>query len=614
MLKSLGVVTDEDIEAALAVQREQQAPLGALLQARLGFSDAVLSDALAAQWDSHKIDLAEEAPDQSMIRKIGLEACLADKCVPWRRIGAATVIATSDPAQFWTERETYEAIFGPIQIAVCTQDALEKCLARIFRPELQAQAETCVPPQYSCRLWRGGAFQIVAGSVCLGLFGLAVSAPIIALTLLTLIVSFSLLCVAGLKLTALLNFHRSGQAGAEVIALHNDQDDTHGTRLPVISILVPLYKEEHIAEHLVKRVSALDYPAALLDICLVIEADDEVTQNCLSRTELPEYMRVIAVPPGSVKTKPRAMNYALNFCRGSIIGIYYAEDAPAPDQLKKIAHRFNTAGPQVACLQGYLDFYNTPRNWMSRCFTLEYAAWFRVLLPGYERLGLALPLGGTTVFFRRHVLEEVGAWDAWNVTEDADLGIRLARHGYITEVIHTTTHEEANCRPWVWVKQRSRWLKGYAMTYAVHMRHPRQLWQDLGAWRFFGIQVMFLGTLTQFTLAPILWSLWILNFGPFHPMAPVISGWPVWLLSLLFISSELVGAGLILTALYRSNRVNLWGWILTLPIYFVFATAACYKALWEMLHQPFYWDKTTHGAFGGTEEAQAAPEAVEKVA
>ena len=145
----------------------------------------------------------------------------------------------------------------------------------------------------------------------------------------------------------------------------------------------------------------------------------------------------------------------------------------------------------------------TPRvNWLSRCFTIEYATWFRVILPGLARMGLPIPLGGTTLFFRRTILDRLGGWDAHNVTEDADLGIRLARHGYRTELIPTTTYEEANCRPWPWVRQRSRWLKGYAVTWAVHMRNPARLWRDLGPWRFFGVQVLFVGTLSQFITAP----------------------------------------------------------------------------------------------------------------
>ena len=169
----------------------------------------------------------------------------------------------------------------------------------------------------------------------------------------------------------------------------------------------------------------------------MLEADDGTTQDALAKTQLPFWMRAIRVPLGTLQTKPRALNYALNVAKGSIIGVYDAEDAPAADQLHVVVNRFAHAAPEVACLQGRLDFYNSHSNWLARCSTVEYAIWFRIILPGLERLKLAIPLGGTTLFFRRKTLEELGSWDAHNVTEDADLGIRLARHGYRTEIIDT---------------------------------------------------------------------------------------------------------------------------------------------------------------------------------
>ncbi|CAN0585215.1 unnamed protein product, partial [Ectocarpus sp. 12 AP-2014] len=222
--------------------------------------------------------------------------------------------------------------------------------------------------------------------------------------------------------------------------------------------------EQDIARTLVARLSRLTYPKALLDVVLVLEAEDRLTRETLARTDLPPWMRTITVPPGDVTTKPRALNYAFRFTRGEIIGIYDAEDAPAPDQIDRVVAQFHDSPGNVGCLQGILDYYNPRANWLSRCFTIEYASWFRILLPGLSRLGLVVPLGGTTVFFRREVLEKVGGWDAHNVTEDADLGVRLARHGFRTDLMPSVTREEANNRFWPWIKQRSRWLKGYGIT------------------------------------------------------------------------------------------------------------------------------------------------------
>ena len=358
-----------------------------------------------------------------------------------------------------------------------------------------------------------------------------------------------------------------------------------------------LYRESDIAPRLVARLARLDYPADLLDVILVVEADDQITRDALARSELPLWMRVITVPNGSVKTKPRALNHALDYARGAIVGIYDAEDAPDPDQLQKVVAQFQRSGPEVACLQGVLDYYNPHTNWLSRCFTIEYAGWFRLILPGIARMGLVVPLGGTTLFFRRSVLEELGAWDAHNVTEDADLGLRLARHGYRTDLVATTTHEEANCRTVPWIKQRSRWIKGYMMTWAVHMRRPGLLWRQLGPWRFVGVQVLFLGTIAQFLLAPVLWSLALVPLGVAHPALAVLPAGLVWTGAALFALSEGTNLAIGVIGLHRSGQKLSWLWVPTLKLYYPLASVAGFKALIELATRPFYWDKTTHGIF-----------------
>ena len=198
-------------------------------------------------------------------------------------------------------------------------------------------------------------------------------------------------------------------------------------------------------------------------------------------------------------------------------------------------------------------------------------------------------------FFRRDAIEELGGWDAHNVTEDADLGIRLARHGYRTELLHTVTEEEANCHFWPWIKQRSRWLKGYAMTYAMHMQKPGKLWRDLGPWRFFGVQALFLGALSQFVLAPFLWSFWMFPLGLPHPMRGIFSHDVLVVLGAIFLFSEVVTVAIGMVATSTSKHKWLWPWVPTLHLYYPLATLAALKGLWEMVTKPYYWDKTAHG-------------------
>lgn len=368
-------------------------------------------------------------------------------------------------------------------------------------------------------------------------------------------------------------------------------------RLPTVSIIVALYRESDIAARLVRRLGRLDYPRHLLDILLVVEQVDDPTRNALAEADLPPWMRVVVAPEGRIKTKPRALNHALPLCRGSIIGVYDAEDAPEPDQIRRVVDRFCQRGPRVACLQGILDFYNPATNWLSRCFTIEYAGWFRVMLPGLQRLGLPIPLGGTTLFFRRDVLDRLGGWDAANVTEDADLGVRLARHGYRTETIESTTYEEANCRALPWIKQRSRWIKGYMMTYATHMRDPALLWRQLGARQFLGFQVLFLGSITQVLMVPVMFSLWAVGLGLPHPLTTSLPAPLLLALAGLFIAGEGLGMLLGLVGLRRSGQPISRAWVPTLHFYYPLAALASYKAVWELIHRPFYWDKTSHGHF-----------------
>jgi cellulose synthase/poly-beta-1,6-N-acetylglucosamine synthase-like glycosyltransferase len=199
------------------------------------------------------------------------------------------------------------------------------------------------------------------------------------------------------------------------------------------------------------------------------------------------------------------------------------------------------------------------------------------------------------LFFRRKQLEELGGWDAHNVTEDADLGVRLCRAGWRTELIDTATFEEANCRVWPWVRQRSRWLKGFMVTYLVHMRSPRRLLVDLGAWRFFGFQAFFLGTLGQFLLAPVLWSFWLVLLGFSHPVATTFPAWMIYGGATLLAASEALGLFIGMAAVSRPGRRHLLLFVPTMIFYFPLGVLAAYKALGELLLKPFYWDKTQHG-------------------
>ncbi len=534
------------------------------------------------------IDPRVNPPGPALLARIDPTWVLSNRLLPWRRTGGTVIVLSDFPNQAARHLRRLEAVFGPkVRLARTEPWALDEALQRFVARPLALRAEANCPPKASCRslpgprLRRWAAWSLAAFTVA------CLAAPVAMLTFLAAIAALLLLGIAGLRLAAVTAVLRRdlGEEKANVVP----------ARLPVISLLVPLYRETAIAGTLLARMASLDYPRDRLELCLIVEDDDRLTRQTLEASEIPRWARVVEVPEGTLRTKPRALNYALRFARGTIIGIYDAEDCPAPDHLRRVAEIFARRGSTTACVQGALDYFNWDRNWIARCFTLEYASWFRVLLPGIEQLGLALPLGGTTLFLRREALEAVGGWDAHNVTEDADLGIRLARRGFRTEMVPIATQEEATARPGSWVRQRSRWLKGYAVTWAVHMRDPRALWRELGLRRFLGFQLMFAGTLLQFALAPVLWSFWLVPFGFPHPLATVLPPAVLVALSILFLSTQVLDLAFAAVGARRAGKPRLALWAPALMLYFPLATLALYRAAWELYRQPFHWDKTTHG-------------------
>lgn len=555
-------------------------------------SGKTYAEALARQTGLASIDPARDTGaaqvDPRLIDRIGARLCLSEGILPLRDAGGTVVVAVAHPRALLRNADMLVDRLGRVLPVIAPADSISARLIAGFGPRLARESEASVTPDESCRGW-GGRQRLARAAL------LAVVAATVLLTapiaVMAVALAWALIwSVAGLALrmlAALTTLRRADPEPPPPAIAH----------LPVVSVIVALYRESSIAPRLVRRLGRLDYPRDRLDVILAVEEDDQATRTALIRAHLPPWMRVVSVPPGQPRTKPRALNFALMQCKGSIIGVYDAEDAPDPDQIHRVVTRFHARDARVACLQGVLDYYNPTTNWMSRCFTIEYATLFRLILPGIARLGLPVPLGGTTLFFRREALEDLGAWDAHNVTEDADLGVRLTRHGYRTELIDTVTHEEACCRPLPWIKQRSRWIKGYMITWLTHMRSPRLLYRQLGMRGFVGFQILFLGAVSQVLLAPVLWSFWLLLLGLPHPLSSLLPPLATGLIIAFFILAELVNISLGAIALRRTgHRVSLL-WVPSMHLYHPFATLAAWKALWEMGTRPFWWDKTSHGLF-----------------
>ena len=327
----------------------------------------------------------------------------------------------------------------------------------------------------------------------------------------------------------------------------------------------------------------------------MLEATDSETIAAARALKLPPHFQIVIVPDGEPRTKPRALNYALQFATGDLLVIYDAEDRPEPEQLLRAASHFHRASREVVCLQARLTFDNAMENWISRQFTIEYGALFGGILPMLGAARLPMPLGGTSNHFRIAALRSVGGWDAHNVTEDADLGLRLYRCGYRAEMLDSVTYEEACCRLWPWVKQRTRWLKGWMQTYAVHMREPRRLARELGLRGFLAFQGHFAGVVIAALVHPLSYVLIIHDGLTFEASHTALSR-NLWLLATFNLIAGYVASLALALSVMRGRRARrLLPHLLFIPLYWLMISAACYRAVYQLVSAPHYWEKTEHG-------------------
>lgn len=366
--------------------------------------------------------------------------------------------------------------------------------------------------------------------------------------------------------------------------------------LPVYTILLPVYREDNLIKKLIWNMQSIDYPREKLDIKLLIEEDDDKTLNAVRNLDFPAIFEVIVVPFHMPKTKPKACNYGLHFSRGKYLTIYDAEDIPDTDQLKKIVSMFGKLPSNYICIQSALNYFNRNENFLTRMFTLEYSYWFDYMLPGLDTLDIPIPLGGTSNHFKLENLIELGAWDPFNVTEDADLGVRAYAKGYKIAVVNSTTYEEANNEPFNWIRQRSRWIKGYMQTYLVHMRNPVALLRKLG-WRgFLGFSFFIGATPLTFLIYPFLLAIFI-SYIVFD-LTSIRTLFPDWVL-FMSIFNLMVGNILMIyinmMAVFKRRFYELILFSIANPVYWLMHSIAAFKGLYQLIVKPFYWEKTEHG-------------------
>ena len=412
-----------------------------------------------------------------------------------------------------------------------------------------------------------------------------------------------------------------GFRGAKVTRLPQAEiNDAESTELPVYTILVPVYHEAAVLPQVMRNLYQMDYPKEKLDVKILMEEKDEETiseakklglfgnprkeVNGIPTGKYRDFLKIfepVVIPEADITTKPRACNYGLLRAKGKYCVIYDAEDKPGKDQLKKAAITFSSVPDDIACLQSKLNFYNAKENLLAKWFSIEYAYWYDYYLPGLDRTGAPIPLGGTSNHFRTNQLRELGGWDPYNVTEDADLGVRISRRDLKTQMLDSYTYEEATIKVPSWIRQRSRWYKGHVQTFLVHMRHPKKLLHDLGWKKFFLFQLTFGGAIFMPIINPFLWVIAAISFA----VPWLFTGLVFLPLQFICVFNLVVGnmAYLLLyfvTCIDEKNY-NFVPLASAMPLYWVLISIAAWRGLLQLVTKPFYWEKTLHGVSKGAE-------------
>ncbi|MFN8052144.1 MAG: glycosyltransferase [Acidimicrobiales bacterium] len=389
--------------------------------------------------------------------------------------------------------------------------------------------------------------------------------------------------------------------GAGVSVTDEDALAVPDDELPTYAVLVPAYKEPEVIGHLISSLERLDYPRDRLVVKLLLEHGDPDTlaaaraYDVLTPTDLA--IDIIVLPPGDPQTKPRALNFGLQCSDSDLVTIFDAEDRPEPLQLRRAAVAFDRLGPEYACLQARLEFDDRGENLLSKWFVVEYLTWFRLFIGGITLSNGVVPLGGTSNHFRRDALDAVGAWDPYNVTEDADLGVRLQRHEMRVGLLDSVTTEEVNSDIVNWVKQRSRWQKGYLQTSVVHLRSPRRVIGDLGLRRWLHLMTFMAGTPLLAVANLFYWGMFVAwlatRAGVIEQLFPSVVYYLA-LGSLVAGNLSMIYLGVI-TLLQTRRHDHLLGAALLSPLYWVLISIAAVRAVVQLVIDPFHWEKTQHG-------------------
>jgi cellulose synthase/poly-beta-1,6-N-acetylglucosamine synthase-like glycosyltransferase len=369
-----------------------------------------------------------------------------------------------------------------------------------------------------------------------------------------------------------------------------DFDDSN-LEWPMYSILLPLYREKKkTIENLLSSMKNLNYPKEKIDLkVLVHEGDTETIDAVHSLKNAYIHFEIIEVPKGDVRSKPNTCNFGLARAVGKYLTIYDAEDMPEKYQLKKAVRAFESLPDEYVSLQSALNYFNKKENFLTKCFSVEYSMWYDFTIRAISKLQLFFPLGGNSNHFKTEFLKEIGGWDAYNVTEDADLGVVIGRNGYKVAFFESITEEEAPMSFKAWIKQRTRWMKGFMMTFCTHIAQPHRLYKDLGCKNFIIFFVFIFFSFLSFLLIPFLYVLIFMLY-----LCEDVS-WRAFMFNNWMVVSSLLTTGIYWVVIAKNKVKGIFSTSFLFPFYWILHSIASFLALMELITKPFYWDKTEHG-------------------
>ena len=594
ILLSRGVITEAQLEQVITIQKETGVRLGDIIISQNFASYLQLYGALAEHYDLPFVNLLQHPPDKSLILAQDAENYILSQAIPWQQDDDGKIIIAltelSEDTNTWITRHYGKnvgiVITSPLDIRKTVEREFgtvleEKSRLQLWQEKPEISARFLIPSKTQKYLYMAAFFAIILG-ILFPLNSLIVLISFCTFAYSSSMIMKTFIFIKGVQHTTPINWEKE---------LENLDD----ADLPIYTILIPMYREVASIPKLIASLKNMDYPAEKLDIKLILEEDDTQTYAAAIAQKPSHNFEIIRVPVSALRTKPKACNYALKFARGEYVTVFDADDIPDVLQLKKAIYTFLKSPKNVACLQARLNYYNANYNWLTRFFALEYSLFFDFLLCGLHELDMPLPLGGTSNHLSLAHLRKLGAWDAFNVTEDADLGIRLASLGLHTEMLDSCTMEEAVCTLPAWIRQRSRWIKGYMQTWLVYMREPQKLYKTLGWNGFWGFH-FFIGVASfTFLTAPITWIISVLWWR--HPEILIFPEWLFWL-SFANVAISFITHWFMMIFCLRNNK-NLGYKQISAAVFYSFYlllhSIASYKALYQLIIKPHFWEKTEHG-------------------